>query len=104
MQQVIGTPVGIVSASVSLAFSSFTGIVKKLLKTTRNKKEKHDKTIVLARSKLNCRDSKISDTLINSKISHADFITIINEEKNIKNQKKALEWWIDKEVILKKLI
>ena len=36
---VIGAPVGIVSASFSLAFSIFTGTVKKLLKTSRNKKE-----------------------------------------------------------------
>ena len=37
---VIRVPVGIVSASFSLAFSIFTRIVKKLLRTTRNKKEK----------------------------------------------------------------
>ena len=37
---VIGAPVVIASASFSLAFSSFTGIVKKLLKTTQNKKKK----------------------------------------------------------------
>ena len=37
---VTGTPVGIVSASFSLAFSISTGIIKKLLKTTRNKKKK----------------------------------------------------------------
>ena len=37
---VIGAPVGIVSASFSLAFSISTGIIKKLLKTTRNKKKK----------------------------------------------------------------
>ena len=36
----IGAPVGIISASFSLAFFIFTEIVKKLLKTTRNKKEK----------------------------------------------------------------
>ena len=36
---VIGTPVGIASASLSLAFSLSTGLVKKLLKTTRNKKK-----------------------------------------------------------------
>ena len=35
---VIGTPAGIASASLSLAFSSSTGLVKELLKrTTRNK-------------------------------------------------------------------
>ena len=36
---VIGAPVGIISASFSLAFSISTGIVKKLLKTTKNKKK-----------------------------------------------------------------
>ena len=35
---VIGAPVGMASASFSLAFSMFTGIIKKLLKTMRNKK------------------------------------------------------------------
>ena len=37
---VIGIPVGITSASLSLAFSFCTGLVKKLLKATRNKKKK----------------------------------------------------------------
>ena len=35
---VIGTPVGIASASFSLAFSLSTGLVKKLLKTTIDRK------------------------------------------------------------------
>ena len=35
---VIGTPLGIASASFNLAFSLSTGIVKKFLKTARNKK------------------------------------------------------------------
>ena len=34
----IGAPIGITSASLSLAFSLCTGLVKKLLKATRNKK------------------------------------------------------------------
>ena len=37
---VIGAPVAMVSASFSLAFSISTGIVKKLLKTTRNNDKK----------------------------------------------------------------
>ena len=37
---VIGAPPVIASTCFSLAFSSFTGIVKKLLKTTQNKKKK----------------------------------------------------------------
>ena len=78
---VIGAPVGIASASFSLAFSISTGIVKKLLKTVRNMKKKHNKIVMLARSKLNSIESKIYVALINSEISHEDFMTIINEDK-----------------------
>ena len=35
---VIGIPIGITSASLSFAFSLCKGLVKKLLKTTRNEK------------------------------------------------------------------
>ena len=50
---VIGSPIGIASTSFSLAFSISTDIVKKMLKTTRNKKKKHNKFVVLPRSKFN---------------------------------------------------
>ena len=78
---VIGAPVRIMSASCSLAFSITTGFVKKFLKTIRNKKKKHNKIVMLARSKLNSIESKISEALINNEISHEDFMTILNEEK-----------------------
>ena len=44
---VIGAHVGIVNASLSLAFSISTGLIKKLLKTTRRKKKKHNKIAML---------------------------------------------------------
>ena len=87
---VIGTPVGIASASLSLAFSLSTRLVRKLLKTTRNKKRKHIKIVVLARSKLNSIESKIYEALMNNQISHADFMTIINEEKNHRELKESI--------------
>ena len=37
---VIGAPIGITSASLSLAFSLCTGLVEKLLKATKNKERK----------------------------------------------------------------
>ena len=40
---------------------------------------------MLPRSKLNSIESKISEALINSEIIHENFVTIINEEKNIEN-------------------
>ena len=87
---IIGAPVGIMSASCSLAFSVTTGFVKKLLKTTKDKKKKHNKIVMLARSKLNSIESKISEALINNEISHEDFMTIINEEKKYRELKESI--------------
>ena len=53
---------------------------KKKLKTTRNKKKKHNKIVTLGRSKLNSVESKTSKALIDKKISHEDFMAILNEE------------------------
>ena len=87
---VIGIPIGITSASLSLAFSLCTELVKKLLKATRNKKKKHNQTVMLARSKLNSIQSKIFEALINNQISLEDFMTIINEERNYRELKKSI--------------
>ena len=61
--------------------------MKKLLKTTRNKKKKHIKTVVLARSKLNSIESK---TLINNEISHENFMPIITEERIYRELKERI--------------
>ena len=60
---VIGAPVGIASASFTLIFSLTTGLIKKLLSITRNKKKKHDKILVLAKSKLNSIESLVSQSI-----------------------------------------
>ena len=73
---IIGAPVGIASASFTLIFSLTTGIVKKLLNITRNKKKKHDKILMLAKSKLNSIETLVSQALIDMEISHEEFITI----------------------------
>ena len=87
---VIGAPVGMMSASCSLAFSITTGFVKKFLKTIRNKKKKHNKIVILARSKLNSIESKISEALINNEISHEDFIAIINKENKYREPNEII--------------
>ena len=88
---VIGAPVGIMSASCSLKFSVTTGFLKKILKTIRNKNKKHNKVVMLFRSKLNSMESKISAALINNAISHEDFMTWrLNEEKKYRELKKSI--------------
>ena len=44
----------------TLMFSITTGIIKKLLNITRNKKKKDDKILVLAKSKLNSIETLLS--------------------------------------------
>ena len=87
---VFGAPVGIMSASCSLTFSTATGFVKKVLKAIRNKKKKCNKIFMLAWSKLNGIESKISEALINNEIGHEDFKTIFNEEKKYRELKESI--------------
>ena len=82
---VIGVPAGIIGASCGFTFSITLGLVKKFLKIIRNKKKKHNEIVMLARSKSNSIESKISKALMDNEISHEDFETIINEKKNIEN-------------------
>ena len=77
---VIGAPVGIASASFTLAFSLTTGTIKKLLSTTRKKKKKHDQILMLAKSKFNSIETLISQALNDMEISHEEFLTICKEK------------------------
>ena len=79
---VVGIPVGIAGASLTLIFTVTTGIVKKLLNITRKKKKKHNKIIALARSKLNIVENLISQALIDFEITHEEFSKIIYEKNN----------------------
>ena len=81
---VVGAPVGIESAGFTIVFSLATGIIKKLLSTTRSKKKKPDKILMLA--------------LIDLEISHEEFITILKEKdkyekmkENVRNVSEKLE-------------
>ena len=79
---VVGIPVGITRASLTLVFTIGTGISKSLLKVTKKRKKKHNKIISLAKIKLNTIETLLSSALNDSKISHEEFTNIITE-KNI---------------------
>ena len=64
-----------------------TGIVEKLLSITRNKKEKHDKILMLAKSKLNSIENLISQALIEMEINHEKFDYIYDYEGEKKYEK-----------------
>ena len=79
---VVGARVGIGSTSFTLIFSLTTGIIKKLLSITGKKKKKHDKILMLAKSKLNSIETLVSQALIDMEISHEEFSAIIRERRN----------------------
>ena len=76
---VVGIPAGITGASLTLVFTIGTGISKSLLTLTKKRKKKHNKTIVLAKNKLNTIDTLLSSALNDSEISHEEFSNIITE-------------------------
>ena len=95
---VVGAPVGTASAGFTILFSLATGITKKLLKTTRNKKKNHDKILMLAKSELNSIESLVSKALIDMEISHEEFTIILKEKdkyekmkENVRNIRGKLE-------------
>ena len=87
---VVGALVGIASASFTLMFSLTTGIIKKLLSITRNKKKKHDKILMLAKSKIDRIETLISQELVDMEITHEEFNAIIREKQNNQKMKENL--------------
>ena len=85
---VVGAPVGVAGASFTLMFSLTTGIIKKLLSITRNKKKKHDKILMLAKSKLNSIETLVSQALIDLEISHEEFVTVLKERDKFEKMKE----------------
>ena len=87
---IVRAPVGIASASLTLFFSLTTGIVEKVLNITRDKKKKHDKILMLAKSKVNSIETLVSQALTDRKISHEEFITILKEKDKDEKMKDNL--------------
>ena len=87
---VVGAPVAKAGAGFTLIFSLTTGIVKKLLSITRNKKKKLDKILMLAKSKLNSIETLVFQALIDMEISHEEYITILKEKGKYEKMKESV--------------
>ena len=59
---------------------------------------------MLARSKLNSIESKISEALINNEISHEDLMTIINKENKYRELKESIRMMNSQRSDVKNLI
>ena len=88
---VVGIPVGIAGASLTLIFTVTTGVIKKLLSVTKKKKKKQNKIMVLARNKLNIVETLSSSALSDLDISHEKFAKIIDDKIKYENIKETIK-------------
>ena len=93
-------PVGITSSAVGIKICVITTLIKKY-KSIIKKKKKHNKIVLLGKDKLNNTEFLISKALIDSYISHDEFVSVTNAlreyneiKKEIKNPKTSVEYTI----------
>ena len=87
----IGIPIGITSSAIGLKICAITAGIKKYFSIIKKKKKKHDKIALLAKSKLNSIEFLISKALINSVISHDEFLLINNVLKEYEEMKEEIK-------------
>ena len=63
---------------------------QKFTKHNKKPKKKHDKIIILAKSKLDCIQTLVSQQLIDLEISHEEFNAIIREKQKYERMKKNM--------------
>ena len=84
-------PIGIASSTIGLKICVITAAIKKFKSKIKKKRKKHDKTVFLAKSKLNSVEVLISKALIDSNISHDEFILINNMLKEFYDMKEEIK-------------
>ena len=83
-------PVYITSSAIGLKICVIPAEIKKY-KSTIKKKRKHGKMLSLAKSKINSIKFLISKSLINSNISHEEFVLIKNLPKEFGDVKEEIK-------------
>ena len=87
----IGIPLGITSSAIGLTICAITAGIKKYKLIIKKNKKKHDEIVLLAKSKINCREVLISKALIDSVISHDEFVLINNALKEYNEMKEEIK-------------
>ena len=83
----IGIPIGIKSSAIGLKICAITAGIKKYKSIIKKKKKKYDKIVSLSKSELNRIEVLISKSLIDSNISHYEFVSMNSFQKSRKNKK-----------------
>ena len=87
----IGIPIGIACSAIGLKICVKTTGVKRYKSVIKKKKNKHDKIVLLAKSQLNNIEVLISKALIDSNISHNEFVLINSVLKEFCDKKEGIK-------------
>ena len=79
------------SSGIGLKICAITAGIKKYKTIILKEKKKHNKTVLLAKSKLNSLEELISHAIIDSNISHGRFTLINNGLKEYHNKKEEIK-------------
>ena len=97
----LGIFIGITSSAATIKNCVTTARIKTCKSIIKKKKKKHDKIVLLEKSKLNAFKVLISKALINSCISHDDFVSVNNvlreyyeTKEEIKNSETSVEYTV----------
>ena len=84
----VSVPVGIISSVVGINICAITAGIKKY-KSIIKKKKKNDKIVFLGKDKLNTVEVLNCKALIDSYISHDEFVSVNNVLNEMKEEKKS---------------
>ena len=87
----IDISIGISSSAIGLKICVITAGIIKYKSIIKKKKKKHNKLVLLTKSKLNSIEVLISKALIDSVISHDEFVLINNLLKEYNEMKEAIK-------------
>ena len=97
----VGVPVGIASSAVGLKICAITAGIKKYKSIIKKNRKKHDKIVLLGKTKLDTIEALIYKTLIDSYISDDKFVSVKNVlreyvelKEEIKNPQNVVEYTI----------
>ena len=83
--------IGITSSTIGVKICVITAGIKKYQSTNKKKRKKHDKIVLLAKSKLSSIEVFIYKALIDSNISHDEFVLINNVLKKLYDMKEEIK-------------
>ena len=86
----LGIAIEITSSAIRLKTCVITAGTKKYMSVIKKRKKKHDKIVLLAKSKLKSINLLISKALTNAIISHDEFVLINNVLKEYEDKKKEI--------------